>query len=69
MNDSSDYVFKSSRIMAKLALKKDVEGPDNILQEENAYFDATHTRVHGFRSPSNPWDYGCSIQLWERSSD
>ena len=49
MNDSSD-VFKSSRIMAELAIQMDVKGPDNILQEENAYFDATHTRVHGFKS-------------------
>ena len=38
MNDSSDCVFKSSRIMAELAIQMDVEGPDNILQEENAYF-------------------------------
>ena len=50
MNDFSDYVFKSSRIMAELAIQMDVEGPDNILQEENAYFDASHKRVHGFLS-------------------
>ena len=49
MNDSSDYVFKSSRIMAELAIQMDVEGPDNILQE-NVYFDTTHRRVHGFKS-------------------
>ena len=36
--------------MAELAIQMDVEGPENIQQEENAYFDATHTRVHGFKS-------------------
>ena len=56
MNESSDYVFKSSKVMAELAIQMDVEGPENILQEENAYFDATHTRVHGFKSLG----YGCS---------
>ena len=50
MNKSSDFVFKSSNIMAELAIQMDVEGPENILQEQNAYFDATHTRVHGFKS-------------------
>ena len=36
MNESSDYVFKSSKVMAELAIQMDVEGPENILQEENA---------------------------------
>ena len=45
MNESSDYVFKSSKVMAELAIQMDIEGPENILQEENAYFDATLTRV------------------------
>ena len=33
-----------------MALQMDVEGPENILQLENAYFDATHTRVYGFKT-------------------
>ena len=49
MNYSSDYVFKSSRIMDELAIQIDVEGSDNILQEENGYFDTTHTKIHGFK--------------------
>ena len=28
----------------------DVDGEHNLLQLENAYFDATHTRVYGFKS-------------------
>ena len=48
MNSSSDYIFKSSREMIKLAM--DVDGPENPLQLENAYFDATHQHVHGFKS-------------------
>ena len=33
-----------------MAILMDVEGPENILQLENAYFDATHTRVYGFKT-------------------
>ena len=47
-NECSDYIFKSSKVMAELAIQMDVEGPENILQKENAYFDTTHTRVHEF---------------------
>ena len=36
--------------MIELALKMDIDGDDNIMQTENAYFDATHSRVHGFKS-------------------
>ena len=36
--------------MAQLAIHMDVNGPSHGLQEENAYFDATHTRVHGFKT-------------------
>ena len=36
--------------MGKIALQMNVEGPENILQLENAYFDATHTRVYGFKT-------------------
>ena len=54
MNNCSDYVFKSSRVMAELAVQMDVTGPENILQQETAYFDVIHTCVHGFKS----MDYG-----------
>ena len=42
MINCSDYVFKSSRVMAEVAVQMDVTGPENILQQENAYFDVTH---------------------------
>ena len=45
-----DYVFKSSRRMVKMAIDMDQDGPDNLLQTENAYFDATHSHVHGFKT-------------------
>ena len=48
--DVCDYVFKTSRHMAEMAISMDQDGPDNILQMENAYFDATHSRVHGFKT-------------------
>ena len=36
--------------MALRAIRMDVNGGEDGLQKENAYFDATHTRVHGFKS-------------------
>ena len=45
-----DHVFKSSHKMAEIALQMDVNGEDNILLLENAYFDATHSRVQYFKS-------------------
>ena len=47
LNGGSDYVFKSSRKMGEMAIFMDVEGPEHILQLENAYLDATHTQVYG----------------------
>ena len=45
-----DYVFKSSCRMAKMAIQMDQDGQENLLQMENAYFDATHSCVHGFKT-------------------
>ena len=45
-----DYVFKSSRKMAQIAIDMDIDGEENLLQLENAYFDATHSRVQYFKS-------------------
>ena len=51
LNNNSDFVSKSSRTMAELAKVMDVDFPlSSVLQQENAYFDATHTHVHGFKS-------------------
>ena len=51
LNNSSDYIFKASKRMAQLAISMDVDSPEkSVLQEENAYFDATHTQIHGFKS-------------------
>ena len=53
LNNSSDYVFKASRRMVQLAISMDVDSDEkNILQEENAYFDTMHMRIHGFKSLS-----------------
>ena len=45
-----DHVFKSSKKMAQMAIEMDVDREENILQLENAYFDATHSRVQNFKS-------------------
>ena len=50
LNGESYYVFKSSKQMVQLAIHMDVNGPEDGLQMENAYFDVTYTRVHGFKS-------------------
>ena len=47
--------------MIALALKMDIDGDDNIMQNENAYFDATHSRVHGVKS-FGLWVYHPSMQ-------
>ena len=45
MNNGSDYVFKFFRFIAEnIAVCMDINEPYNILQEENAYFDATHNK-------------------------
>ena len=49
-NNTSDYVFKTSSVMAQIATDMDIDGPQNILQKENAYFDTTFCRVYGFSS-------------------
>ena len=50
-NNTSDYVFKSSREMVGIAIMMDINNPEvNPLQFKNCYFDATHKRVQGFKS-------------------
>ena len=44
-NNTSDYVFKSSREMVRIAMMMDIDNAEsNPLQLENCYFDATHKR-------------------------
>ena len=50
LSGGSDYVFKSSEKMAEIAILMDVDRPEYILQLENAYFDATHMHVYGFKT-------------------
>ena len=50
-NNTSDYVFKSSREMVGIAIMMDIDNPEaNPLQFENCYFNATHKCVQGFKS-------------------
>jgi len=49
LNGQPSYVFKSSIGMAKLASQMDRD-KDNILSNEYAHIDATHTRCRGFKS-------------------
>ena len=50
MNNGSDYVFLCSTKMAEVAVKMNINGKSNCLQEEPAYFDGTFNRVWGFVS-------------------
>ena len=50
LNGSSEYIFKTSCEMALRAIRMDVNGEEDGLQKENAYFDMMHTRVHRFKS-------------------
>ena len=50
LNGKSDCVFKNSCEMTELAIHMDVNGPEDGLQKENAFFDVTQTGLHGFKS-------------------
>ena len=46
-------MFKSSLLTGELALKMDIDteqGHDNPMNEEYAYIDGMHTRVHGYKT-------------------
>ena len=47
---ATDHVFKSSLNMAEIALQMNKDALENLLQLENAYFNATHMRVCGFKT-------------------
>ena len=50
-NNMSDYVFKSSREMVRIAIMMDIDSTEsNPLQLENCYFDAMHKHVQGLKS-------------------
>ena len=49
LNDKPSHVFKSSLSMAKLALLMDKD-TNEVLSNEYAHVDATHTRCRGFKS-------------------
>ena len=50
MNNGSDYVFLCSTLMAEVAVKMDINGEPNCLQDESGQFDETFNRVWGFVS-------------------
>ena len=50
LDSGCHFVFKGSRKMAEIALQMDQDGEDNILQMENAYFDAAHMHVFRFKT-------------------
>ena len=50
LNNDSDYIFKASKQMTRIVLAMDVDWSENVLQLENAYFDATHTWIYVFKS-------------------
>ena len=50
LNNKPDYVMKSSSKILKLAVEMDVDGPDNPLKAEDAFFDGSHSRCTDFIS-------------------
>ena len=70
-NNTSDYVFKSSREMVRIAVMMDINNAEsNPLQLENCYFDAMHKRVQGFKS-LGLWTFHpamkqiCALPVWK----
>ena len=57
MNNGADYVFKSSKVCAEIAIEMDIHAEaGSLFHLENAYFDCTHTRVYGFKT-MGLWTY------------
>ena len=50
MNNLPDFVMKSSSKILQLAIDMDIDGPENPLQLEDAYFDGSHSRCTDFVS-------------------
>ena len=51
LNGNMSYVFKSSRIMANLAIKMDENGDgDDPIKTEHVYFDGMHKRVNNWKT-------------------
>ena len=50
MNSLPDFVVKSSSKILEIAVEMDVDGPSNILQDEDSYFDGCHSRCKDFIS-------------------
>ena len=50
MNNDPDYVCKSSTKILQMAIDMDQEGPENVLQNEDAFFDGSHSRCTGYIS-------------------
>ena len=50
LNDMPDFVIKSSSLILEIALEMDQEGKESALQEEDAFFDGSHSRCTGFIS-------------------
>ena len=52
INGEPSYVFKSSLLAGQLALKMDIDtdqGHNNSMNEDYAYMDGMHRRVHGYK--------------------
>ena len=51
LNGNMSYVFKSSRVMANIAIKMDVNGNgEDPLKHEMVYFDGMHSRVNQWKT-------------------
>ena len=50
LNNRPDFVMKSSSKILKLVVDMDVDGPDNPLKSEDAFFDGSHSRCTDFVS-------------------
>ena len=46
---NKDCMFKGSHTLAWLAVDMDQEGPENPLQDEEAYFDGSHLQCIGYK--------------------
>ena len=50
MNNTDNYVYKSSKLMAKVAIQVVINRPDHALQDEEYFFDGAHKICKGYKT-------------------
>ena len=50
MNNTVGYMFRSSKVMAKVVIQMDIRWSDHPLQNEECFFDEAQKRFKGYKT-------------------